>query len=62
MTFNFCENPYVYAEMTATEGDHIDNQNHSMFKPAYPTTIYGVKSFLGNGEMLVKGYKLSVIK
>ena len=52
MTFNFCENPYVYAEMTATEGDHIDNQNHSMFKPAYPTTIYGVKSFLGNGEML----------
>lgn len=52
MTFNFCENPYVYAEMTATEGEHIDNQNHSMFKPAYPTTIYGAKSFLGNGETL----------
>lgn len=52
MSFNFCETPYVYAEMTATEGNNIDNQNHSMFKPAYPTTIYGAKSFFGNGETL----------
>lgn len=52
MSFNFCETPYVYATMTATEGNNIDNQNHSMFKPAYPTTIYGAKSFFGNGETL----------
>jgi hypothetical protein len=29
--------------MTAVEGEHIDNNNHSMFKPNYPNTIYAAK-------------------
>ena len=41
---NFCEMPYVYAEMTAVEGENIDANNHAMFKPGYPTTYYGVQN------------------
>jgi hypothetical protein len=46
MSVNFCENPFVYAEMTAVEGNNIDSQNHSMFKPGYPTTIYAAQYHL----------------
>lgn len=66
MITNFCENPYVYAEMTAVEGEHIDNNNHSMFKPGYPTTIYSVKRWFGKDEVmkfngdLVAGTKLKI--
>jgi hypothetical protein len=66
MITNFCEFPYVYAEMTAVEGEHIDNNNHSMFKPGYPTTIYAAKSFFRQGEAmelngdLVKGTTLNL--
>lgn len=42
ISYNFCETPYVYANMTATEGEHIDNNNHSMFLPQYPNYIYSV--------------------
>lgn len=42
ISYNFCENPYVYANMTATEGEHIDNNNHSLFLPEYPNYIYSV--------------------
>jgi hypothetical protein len=67
MITNFCECPYVYAEMTAVQGEHIDNNNHSMFKPVYPTTIYAAKSCFRNGEFmelngdLMKGTTLSCI-
>lgn len=44
MLTNFCEMPYVYAEMTAVEGENIDDNNHSMFKPSYPVTYYGVQN------------------
>ena len=42
ISYNFCEMPYVYANMTATEGEHIDNNNHSLFLPEYPNYIYSV--------------------
>lgn len=42
ISYNFCENPYVYANMTASEGEHIDNNNHSIFLPQYPNYIYSV--------------------
>lgn len=45
ISFNFCENPFVYAHMTAEEGQHIDNNNHSLLTPQYPTQYYS----LGNG-------------
>lgn len=44
ISYNFCENPYVYACMTATEGYHIDNMNSSMYIPEYPNYIYSVAS------------------
>jgi len=46
---NFCENPFVYAEMTDVAGAHIDHENHSMFNPAYPTTIYAAQYHIENG-------------
>lgn len=52
MLTNFCDMPYVYAEMTAMEGDHIDFNNHSMFKPPYPVTIYGVQGWIDSGSPL----------
>jgi hypothetical protein len=52
MMANFCETPFVYAEMTAVAGDNIDNNNHSMFKPAYPTTIYAAQFHIDNGSTL----------
>jgi hypothetical protein len=59
MMSNFCEQSYVYAEMTATEGEHIDNNNHSQFKPEYPVTIYatyrridGEKPLVMTGELV----------
>ena len=66
MITNFCEMPYVYAEMTAVEGEHIDNNNHSMFKPGYPTTIYAAKycfeqkEFMEFNGDLVKGTTLKL--
>lgn len=44
ISYNFCEQPYVYACMTATEGKNIDTNNHSIFPPEYPTYVYSVSS------------------
>lgn len=52
MLSNFCEMAYVYAEMTVMEGEHIDFNNHSMFKPPYPVTIYGVQSWIDSNSPL----------
>lgn len=49
---NFCENPFVYAGMTAVAGDNIDHQNHSMFLPTYPTTIYAAQYHIDQGSTL----------
>jgi len=40
VSFNSGEAPYNYAAMTATEGEHIDNNNHSIPLPSYPTYYY----------------------
>ncbi|MHB8128457.1 MAG: glycoside hydrolase family 5 protein [Mobilitalea sp.] len=66
MITNFCEGSYVYAEMTAVGGEHIDNNNHSMFKPGYPTTIHAAKYCFRQNEYmefngsLVKGTTLKL--
>lgn len=53
MISNFCECPFVYAEMTAIQGEHIDHNNHSMFKPEYPVTYYATQYHINNGEPLI---------
>jgi hypothetical protein len=66
MMANFCEMPFVYAEMTAVEGKNIDACNHSMFKPAYPTAIYATQYHIGKGSSLemngelVEGTKIDI--
>lgn len=66
MMTNFCENPFVFAGMTAVQGENIDNNNHSMFKPAYPTTIYATQYHINHGSSLdmngtlVAGTKIDV--
>ncbi len=42
ISYNYCQHAYVYAGMNATEGSNIDVNNHSMFLPDYPNTIYSV--------------------
>lgn len=55
--YNFVEMPFVYAEMTATQGEHIDFNNHSLFKPEYPVTIYSVRKHLDEWHPLtITGY------
>lgn len=52
MMSNFCEQPFVYSEMTAVQGQNIDNNNHSMFKPAYPVTVYAAQKRIPSGSPL----------
>ena len=49
---NYCQEAYVYAEMTDTEGASIDLHNHSMFKPEYPTAIYAAAKHIYPGHSL----------
>ena len=52
ISFNFCEQPYVYALM-ADGGDetvHIDNQMHSAFLTDYPVTFYAARNHFGDGD------------
>ncbi len=66
MMTNFCEGPFVYANMTVEAGEHIDNNNHSIFLQEYPTVIYAAQQQLSNGQALemtgelVQGTKLDV--
>ena len=52
ISFNFCEQPFVYAHMTAEEGQHIDNNNHSMLTPSYPTKYYSLSDYLDDTHTL----------
>ncbi|MEA5013120.1 MAG: cellulase family glycosylhydrolase [Candidatus Limiplasma sp.] len=52
MMLNFCDGPFVYACMTAQEGEHIDNNNHSMFIPDYPVKIYAAQRHIRKGKPL----------
>ncbi len=66
MMTNFCEGPFVYANMTAQEGEHIDNNNHSMFLSDYPATIYAAQQEIRKDQPmemtgeLVTGTKLEI--
>ncbi len=40
------EAPFVYAAMTGEEGAHIDNNNHSLPLPEYPTYYYALTDFV----------------
>ncbi len=42
ISYNFCENPYTYANMTDVEGENIDDNNRSVFWPEYPTQFYSI--------------------
>ena len=57
ISYNFCQNPYVYACMTATPGKHIDNMNSSMFIPEYPQYIYAVAGGIWvNAPVVIDGF------
>jgi len=54
--YNFCQQVYSFAEMTAEEGENIDKNNHGMFKPEYPVHIYAAKASIDSGgEMMIDG-------
>jgi len=56
VSYNFCQNAYVYACMTDTEGHHIDNMNSSMYLPDYPNYIYSVRTHISDGDpMTING-------
>ena len=50
---NFCETTYVYAEMTGVSGENVDNNNHSMFKPPYPVSIYASGGTIGADSPMI---------
>lgn len=53
ISYNFCQNAYVYACMTDTEGHHIDNMNSSMVLPDYPNYIYSVRNHINRSRPLI---------
>lgn len=52
ISYNACEQSYVYACMTSTEGSHIDNMNRSMDLPSYPNYIYSIISKIYGDNIL----------
>lgn len=52
MMENFFQGAFIYANMTAQEGENIDNNNHSMFLSNYPTTIYAAQREIIKGQPL----------
>ena len=53
ISYNFCQDAYVFAEMTDAEDENIDHNNHGLFKPDYPVTIYAAKSRINSGEEIL---------
>ena len=49
ISYNFCQNAYVFAEITDIVGEDVDLSNYSMFKPEYPVTNYGVNDTIPDG-------------
>ncbi|MEG1525323.1 MAG: cellulase family glycosylhydrolase [Clostridia bacterium] len=50
---NYSDMPFVYANMTITEGEHIDNCNRSMFQSLYPVTYYDAQSDVSSEKPLI---------
>lgn len=44
---------FVYANMTAVEGEHIDNCDRSMFQPLYPATFYDAQMDVSDEKPLI---------
>lgn len=42
INYNACETAYAYASMGHSDGGNIDDMNHSMFIPQYPSYIYNM--------------------
>lgn len=66
MMSNFCDMPFVYADMTAELGVNIDHVVNSTFKTSYPVTYYAAQKRINNSapvEMsgkLVEGTKIDI--
>lgn len=57
ISYNFCQNAYVLAEITDIVGEDVDLSNYSMFKPEYPVTNYGVNDTIPDGgELIIDGF------
>lgn len=57
ISYNFCQNVYVFAEITDIVGEDVDLNNYSMFKPEYPVTNYGVNDTIPDGgELTIDGF------
>lgn len=57
ISYNFCQNAYVFAEITDIVGEDVDLSNYSMFKPEYPVTNYGVNDMIPDGgELTIDGF------
>lgn len=57
ISYNFCQNAYVFAEITDIVGEDVDLNNYSMFKPEYPVTNYGVNDTIPDGgELTIDGF------
>lgn len=52
-SLNYSDMPFVYANMTAVEGEHIDNCNKSMFQSQYPVTYYDAQWCVANDAPLI---------
>jgi len=52
-SLNYSDMPFVYANMTAVEGEHIDNCNKSMFQSLYPVTYYDAQWCVANDAPLI---------
>ncbi len=53
ISYNFCQTPFVYANMTAEAGRHIDDDNHSIYCPTYPTKYYTASEFINEYSPMV---------
>ena len=57
ISYNFCQNAYVFAEITDIVGEDVDLSNYSMYKPEYPVTNYGVNDTIPDGgELTIDGF------
>ncbi|MEG0127249.1 MAG: hypothetical protein RR816_14355, partial [Clostridia bacterium] len=52
-SLNYASMPFVYANMTAVEGEHIDNCNRSMFQSLYPVTYYEAQIDVSDEKPLI---------
>ncbi len=54
ISHNWAQGPFIYANIcTVTPGMHIDMNNHGMFRPEYPTDIYGIGVYFDSHQPFV---------